>query len=221
MILVIRGHIRDSFNTDELLRMVDSLYQLDPTLRIYIHTWNIMANNVSWRQREENHTVVTEEVIRSYFGSVLSTCIKHIIIDDDSKIELIGNLHGTIRGGPMPIIGWKNYWYGVYRAIDYLNTNLHDDNDMVINTRFDIMHHVSREHFLEFITKHIGMVFTKNKFIYDSEVNAVDNLYVGSIDTMYRLVRYFNYELDTILANNTDTIHQERYVYRMNSQMFA
>ena len=44
---------------------------------------------------------------------------ENIIIDDDATIQLIGNLNGNINNGPMPIIGWKNYWYGKYKIIEY------------------------------------------------------------------------------------------------------
>ena len=39
----------------------------------------------------------------------------------------------------MPLKGWKNYWYGQYSIINYIyNTNI-DKNEIVINTRFDLL----------------------------------------------------------------------------------
>ena len=49
MILVIRGHIRNSFETKELYNFIEELYNIYPDLKIFIHTWNIFANSVSWR----------------------------------------------------------------------------------------------------------------------------------------------------------------------------
>jgi hypothetical protein len=37
----------------------------------------------------------------------------------------------------MPIISWKNYWYGKYKIINYVhNLNI---NDTIINCRFDVL----------------------------------------------------------------------------------
>ena len=221
MILILRGHIRDSFNNEQLRNVMNAIYQLDPDIEIYIYTWNIVANNISWRTREENHRAVTEEVIRTYFGEPLHTRIRHIIIDDDRHISLIGNVHGTIRGGPMPIVGWKNYWYGKYQIAKYLYHHHPHPSTTVINTRFDILQHLSHEQILEFISQHKEDRFMKNTFIYDAEVNSVDNLYMGNVKTMYLLALYFHYELDEILRIHCDTIHQERYVYRINHQLFS
>jgi len=122
MILIIRGHIRNSFETKNLYNFVEILYNIDSELKVFIHTWNIFSNNISWRKININNTDVNEEIIYNYFGK-LRSCIKHIIIDDDQIIKLYGNLVGNINNGLMPIIGWKNYWYGKYQIIDYVYNN--------------------------------------------------------------------------------------------------
>ena len=38
MILIIRGHIRDSFNTKELYNLVKELHIIIPDVKIFIHT---------------------------------------------------------------------------------------------------------------------------------------------------------------------------------------
>ena len=138
MIFILRGHIRESFETTELYHLIKDIYALFPDLKIFIHTWNIFANTISWRHISMNKTTVNDTIIYNYFDD-LKHLIKKIIIDDDTKINLIGNLTGTINNGPMPIIGWKNYWYGKYKIIDYLyNINI-DENEMIVNCRFDVM----------------------------------------------------------------------------------
>jgi hypothetical protein len=109
---------------------------MNPDLKIYIHTWNVYSNNISWRRVHENNTPVTKETIYHYFGN-LDHLIKHIIIEDDSKIKLIGNVHGTICSSKMPVRGWKNYWYGKHKIIQYVQQT--NSRDVVINTRFDIL----------------------------------------------------------------------------------
>jgi hypothetical protein len=98
MIIVIRGHLRNSFETKDLYNFIKDLYNLFPDLKIFIHTWNIFANNISWRNITINNDTVNEEIIYNYFGE-LSVCINHIIIDDDTNIQLNGNVIGNINNG--------------------------------------------------------------------------------------------------------------------------
>lgn len=135
-IFIIRGHIRESFQNKKLLDFllkVERLYDID----IYIHTWNVFSNGISWRDIPQNINTVTTEQIYTYFTNVLKNKIKHIIIDDDSKIELIGSTDGKISGAPKK--GWKNMWYGQYKIIQYINDNVKNyNNELIVNMRFDL-----------------------------------------------------------------------------------
>ena len=222
MIFIIRGHIRESFNTKELYNLVKGLHKIIPDLKILIHTWNIFSNNISWRKINLNKKNVNEKIIYDYFDD-LKHLIKHIIIDDDSKIKLIGNLCGNINNGLMPIIGWKNYWYGKYKIIDYLHKINIDENEMIVNCRFDIMNNSNNFNpviIFNFIKNYSKTIFTKNVFLYNYEHNGIDNIYIGNINTQYKLIRKFFYELDDILIKNNNTINQERLVYRINNILF-
>jgi hypothetical protein len=223
MILIIRGHIRNTFEEKKLYNFIKEIHIVFPDLKIFIHTWNIFANNISWRKITENLENVNDKIIYDYFDD-LKHLIKHIIIDDDTKIQLIGNLNGTINNGPMPIIGWKNYWYGKHKVIDYIyNTNI-DENEMIVNCRFDIMNNSNsfdENTIVNFIKNNINLIFTKNIFLFNDEHHAgIDNIYIGNIKTMYKLINYFFYELDDILIKNNDTICQEKFVYRINTILF-
>ena len=223
MILIIRGHIRNSFENDNLLNLVKAIYDIDSTLKIYIHTWHIFANSISWRHIEHNTTLVTKEIIYNYFNnSGLEHVLEedNIIIDDDTKIELIGNLQGNINNGLMPIVGWKNYWYGKYKIIKHMYDKKIDDNELIINLRFDILNNSNNgliEPIINFIKKNIGMHFTKNVFIKEEESGGIDNIYIGNINTLYKLTHKFYYFMDDILKQNNDTIHQEFLVIRVNN----
>ena len=222
MIIVIRGHVRNSFETNQLYNFIEELHNVYPDLKIFIHTWNIFANNVSWRNIDVNSAQVNEERINNYFGK-LSNCIKHIIIDNDKDIKLIGNLVGTINNGPMPIIGWKNYWYGKYKIIDYIYNQQKYDEETVVNLRFDLFsnsNNFDKNLIIDFIKKNNEIKFTKNQFLFDYEANGIDNIYIGNINTMYKLTNKFFYELDDILCKNNNTRNQERLVYRINEQIF-
>lgn len=222
MIIVIRGHLRNSFETNQLYNFIEELHNVYPDLKIFIHTWNIFANNVSWRNIDVNSAEVNNELIYKYFGK-LSNCIKHIIIDNDKDIKLIGNLVGTINNGPMPIIGWKNYWYGKYKIIDYIYNQQKYHEETVVNLRFDLFsnsNNFDKNLIINFIKKNNEIKFTKNQFLFDYEANGIDNIYIGNINTMYKLTNKFFYELDDILCKNKNTRNQERLVYRINEQIF-
>ena len=223
MIFIIRGHIRHAFETKRLYNLIKNICALFPDLKIFIHTWNIFANNISWRKINANSQLVDDNIIYEYFDD-LKHFIKYIIIDDDTKIELIGNLSGNINNGPMPIIGWKNYWYGKHKVINYIyNLNV-DENEMIVNCRFDVMsnsNNFSEKTIIGFIKGNSNVAFTKNIFLFNDENHfGIDNIYIGNINTMYKLINKFFNELDDILIKNNDTINQEKLVYRINSNLF-
>jgi hypothetical protein len=218
---MIRGHIRNSFETKDFYSLVKEIHALYPDLKIYIHTWNIFANNISHRQIIANNTNVDNQIIYDYFDN-LKHLIQNIIIDDDTKINLIGNLSG--KAGSNPLIGWKNYWYGKHRVVeDIFNKNI-DKDEIIVNLRFDIMNNsisFSKDSIINFIKDNSKMVFTKNVFIFDHEQHfGIDNVYIGNINTMHKLTNKFFYELDDILIKNTDISAPECLVYRLNNVLF-
>jgi len=223
MILILRGHIRESFNTKDLYNFIKDLYNKFTDLKIYIHTWNIFANNLSWRKIEKNNNIVNNKIIFNYFND-LKYLIKIIIIDDDSKINLIGNLNGNVGLSKMPLKGWKNYWYGKYNVINYIyNTNI-DKNKFVINTRFDLFSNSCSSNFnyiqiINFIKNNNKNLFIKNKFLIDKYCNGIDNIYIGNINTMYKLIHKFYYELDKILIDHNNYSNQEYLVFIVNSEI--
>lgn len=224
MFLILRGHIRDSFSNNDLFNFVHTLTRMHRGLKIFIHTWNIHSNGISWQTIRTNEKIVTEDVIKNYFRN-LSKFIDTIIIEDDSKINLIGNTEGKINNGLMPLIGWKNYWYGKYSIISAIKQKYPHEKCAIINCRFDLFKNSNSELFncqsvIHFISNNKKHIFTKNVFYKDEEFLGVDNIYIGNLNTMYTLVEYFHKYLDSILQNNTDTIHQEFLVYRMNNQIF-
>jgi len=219
MILILRGHIRDSFETIRLFNLIKSMYNINNNLTIYIHTWNVIANNISWRPIRKNDNVVTNEMIYNYFGN-LKHLIKHIIIDDDKNIKLIGNLNGNVSSSKMPLIGWKNYWYGKYSIINYIREHV-NTNETIINCRFDILTNSFKNtnyQIINFIATYIKYRFKKIIFI--NNRIGVDNIYIGNIYNMYKLTHNFHYLLDNIVKRNPGTIHQEELVYNVNRRLF-
>ena len=238
-ILVLRGHVRLSFCNDGLYNFVKNIYSRNPDLKIYIHTWNIIQNNVSWRQLNNSNIPVTKDTIYWYFKD-LSHLIKHIIIDDDTKIELNGKTDGTVLPKVTgPLIGWKRFWYGKYKIMNYIheNLNLENKNELIINCRFDVLYNPNSfksEKILEFIDLNKHTVFYKNIFTDDCLTNeqdkhyigdtllfyGIDNLYLGNIETQYTLAKHFNNNLDNIIDENKDVITQEYLVAIENEKLF-
>lgn len=218
MKLILRGHIRNSFNTPHLKQMIHDIYKLDPTLEIYIHTWNIYTSRISWRPIYENPTPVNRESIYHYFGE-LSDLIQEILIDDDSTISLIGKTEGKLCKSKMPVRGWKNYWYGKYRIIDSLYHKNISPTELIINTRFDVLsnsHSCSIGRIFDFIQSQKNKRFTKNVFMYEKMRTGIDNLYVGNIHTMHKLATQFYYHLDEIEKQYPKTTSQEYLVFFVN-----
>ena len=95
---------------------------------------------------------------------------------------------------------------------------------MIVNFRFDILNNSNNfdeETIVNFIKNNSKIIFTKNIFLFNNEHhNGIDNIYIGNINTMHKLINKFFYELDDILIKNHDTVHQERLVYRINTILF-
>jgi hypothetical protein len=221
MILILRGHIRNAFTTPHLKEWVASVHKLCPALTIYIHTWSVFANTISWRPIQENTARVTKKTITDYFQE-LSPLIQHMMIEDDSQLPLIGNTIGKINNYMAPIKGWKNYWYGKYQILHYVQSRVLPD-EMIINTRFDVMripfNPLTHDQMISFIQQHRETVFTKNKFMYEEQHAGIDNFYVGNIGTMYPLAHHFHYHLDDILEKHHLDV-QENLEFLMNDELF-
>jgi hypothetical protein len=231
MIILLRGHIKDSFENKKLFTFIEDISLIYP-IEIYIHTWNIKQTNISWdTTRKKDLSKINNDIINFYFDK-LSKYIKHIIIDDDSKIELIGNLHGKISGAPL--IGWKNYWYGQNNIIDYIYKNNNNKETLVLNMRFDLFNYnkiYSNDYFnsyniINIINNFINIKFNKNIFFHNffsnfTDLNlGIDNIYIGNIETMNKLIKHFHKNLDEIKNKNKDICHQEHLVPFENYYLF-
>lgn len=225
MIIIIRGHIRNSFEDNRLYNMIRDL-TLMTNVKVYIHTWSIIRSSLSWRKIQEDKRETNEIMIRTYFRD-MACYIKHIIIDDDSKIELIGNLKGNINGGPCPIKAWKNYWYGQYRIIDFIKRQSEIDDSLklepVLNTRFDLFsnsNNVAPPIVTKFALELKDKEFDRNVFLRKQACNGIDNLIIGNLHTQYKLIQNFHYNLDNLIKQLPHTINQERLVFFLNEIIF-
>lgn len=215
MILILRGHLRTSFKDEHLYMFIKSLSELYTDLKIYIHTWSVLQSKISWRPLEENLVPVTESLVLNYFKD-MAPRIQKIIIDDDEKITLIGATEGLIRLTQAPLIGWKRYWYGKYQIAKYLKETA-DSTEPIINTRFDIFHlpYYSLKEDALFSFLQANPRPTKNKFLRDGCFPGMDNFYIGTVDSQFRLAERFHHQLDYILDfhKNIFIDYQEYYLH--------
>lgn len=233
MILILRGHIRAAFDENNLYNITAQLVRKHP-IEIYIHTWNIQSVSRSWRHIPQDHTPVTEERIRTYFKD-LSHLIKHIIIDDEEQVELIGKTEGGCAVSCAPLKGWKYMWYGQHRIADYLHSFPDLREKPVVSMRFDIFSNVLNfdgDQVLAFFKqvadtayRHFehGTKIQKNIFPRDGWAKFVigcDNIYGGTIATNYQLTKIFVHKLDRIYEINPESGNQEFLAVMVNNLLW-
>ena len=208
----IRGHIRNSFNTDRLKNFVKLLKLHFPNIKFILQTWKHTEckNNESWRQINEDNTIISKQIIENYFEdkNITEQCL---IIDDDS-IELIGSTNGTIGRSHCPKMGWKNMWYGIYKGLEHIDIS--SSNNIIVSFRYDYFDidqsaDIDEEKIIQFINNNLD---NKNIQFIKYKVPGTDNLYMGRYNKIKSLIEKFNFKLDNILNINKEIIIQEYLV---------
>lgn len=236
MHIIIRGHIRNAFETNELYNLIKYLSEKYTKIEIYIHTWSIKQNNISWRKIDNDYTEINNKYIESYFKD-LYKYIKYLIIEDDENIILHGNLEGKILLTKTYILGWKRYIYGNYKITKYLyeKNNNSSDNLFLLNIRFDLFtnsYTFPYNEIIDFIDKNYNNniqknienniqnnIENKNIFLRDGEYCGIDNIIIGTIKTNYKLFSLIYYKLDEILLmkENENLKNPEFIIPRVNN----
>jgi len=219
--LILRGHIRNSFDKPDLYYLIKQLAMQYTELTIYIHTWNKKSSKVSWRSIPEDNTEITEDIIRNYFKDT-AQYIRKIYVDDDTQIEIKGKKTGIICKTKQPIIAWKNMWYGIAKITEEVYNDKSTKNSIVVNTRFDVMqnsHTITAKEIHLFIKEQLKAAkYQLNQFYYKNDnYFGIDNLYTGDIETVHKLVMHMYENLDTILAKYPKIFVQEVMVFYENN----
>lgn len=207
----IRGHIRNSFNTNKLKNFINLLKLRFPKIKFILQTWKNQEckKGDSWKKIKENNTIITKSTIENYFEDTNVT--NNCLIIDENTIEYNGSTDGFVCSGPCPKKGWKNMWFGIFKGIDDNNM---DDTKPLISFRFDYFDIMQTNHneiqIFNFIENNLN---TKNiKFIKPDNTDGVDNLYIGTTKNIKTLINEFHFNLDEIIKNHNKIFHQEHLV---------
>lgn len=211
--LCIRGHIRDGLTDTSLLEYIYRLQQ-ENLVDLFLHTWNESEAKKSYRNLDYTTLIAVDESILYNYFKDLDREIKSIIIDDDSKINLIGNLEGTVCRSSCPLISWKRMWYGKHKVIQSVNN--YKDYDIIINTRYDVFTNIMcKMPSVKFLRINCGKKMINFKYpAFAPSVIGIDNYYSGCPENIIKLTAYFHNDLDNIISKYHDTNYQEELVYK-------
>lgn len=203
--VALRGHLRQSFQKDDLFLWLDSLSQ-QYELRIFLHTWNIQQSSLSYRPLTHIPLPVTPEMLQGYFRH-LWPLVYAWRIDEDGNLPLIGVTEGTMfQGrGVTPLRGWKNMIYGNW-VLSHMVAQHLPPQTMVINTRFDMfdVYHLLRQTHKQYPLLNLDVTTPLRpreiRFCLPDDCFGVDNMFVTTALRMEQLLRYVHQHLDTFMA---------------------
>jgi hypothetical protein len=206
----IRGHIRDGLSDSRLKNYLTMLKKQNHNIDLFLHTWSESEAKSSYRKldRDSSHAV-TAETLKDYFEGFN---IKQIIVDDDSNLELHGNLQGKIH--TCPKIAWKRMWAGKFKLASHLYHNHTYDYDLVVNTRYDKFTtpvcYTPVKNLLKMTSPRNGLSLKYPR--YYRCIKGIDNYYCGSVQTIYDIACAFHYTLDEIVSNyKIRSFHEELF----------
>ena len=208
MKVLIRGHVRQSLDTRDfywLLKKLDVMIGIE----IYMQTWRVKQNELSWRPMIADDTEVTQELILNYMDD-LSSKIKKIIILDEKDVALSGRTNGLIGNSKMPIKGWKYMLSGMNVITDYVNNDCRE-NEVVLLTRFDMLNNKPESYVLDFVKYYARQMPRDLVFAHvgaDEFVGGCDNVMMGRIRTIAALITRMM-DLDNIIARYPNVVMQE------------
>ena len=199
MKLIIRGHVRQAFESPSLCRLVKNL-NVD---EIYIQTWNKKQSSLSWRPMREIREPVDEIMVQNYFNEL---GVKKIIVLDEAEVQLSGRTEGRLCRTLMPIKGWKYMLHGMKCIVDYV-ASISNPDDLVLMTRFDILN-FKDAHFIERFARNPcpDLIFA-NETSMDVSYGA-DNLILAKCATLVSLLTKM-VDLDSVSERFPEEVHQE------------
>ena len=208
----IRGHVRDGLTNSRLADYLTLLKKQGHTLDLFCHTWNESEAQSSYRTLDRSRLFKpNRDYLLNYFTN---HSIKKIWIADDSKIELHGNLEGTLPNSKCPLIAWKRMWAGKHTIAAHLYHNHSYDYDLVVNTRYDMF---TNSVCYTPVKNLLKMTILKDRLNlkhpqYYRLLKGVDNYYCGPLNHVYDITSAFHYNLDEIISKyRIKSFHEELF----------
>ena len=208
----IRGHLRDGLADKRLLNYIEILSR-NHSVDLFLHSWSESEAKSSYRTLDQSKRFdVKPEHLEDYF----SGCnIKKIIIDDDTCMQLYGNVVGYLPGGKCPVVAWKRMWAGKYALMSHVS-KYEGDYDRAINTRYDMFTtpvcYTPIKNLLK-LTEESSKLSIKYPKYYRL-LKGVDNYYAGSVKTIYSISHDFHHNLDDIVLNTAVKGFHEEIFYK-------
>lgn len=214
--IALRGHVRDSLS-DSRLRDLLGLMSHSFRLSVFVHTWNLQQNSLSWRKVEEVPNQIDEEAVRTYLGGL---DVESVEIGRDGFVNHPGNIEGTIGRTRCPVLGWKNMYYGKVRVCSLVSASTPPEG-VTMQMRFDLLSNPfspKEEELLEFAKREFEALSVdpgdeRIRFLRMHCFLGVDNVYMARIGEMSKFVSYMYYDMDRILVVHRGTVHQEHIAF--------
>jgi hypothetical protein len=232
MNLILRGHIRNSFENSALHDLMLSVVAKVPDIKVYVHSWNVVQSSASWRGMEENKNKVTPEIISDYLG--IGKNLRSVVVEDDGDVCVPGRVTGTVASTPCPIKGYKMMFYGMMRGSELVLEDS-DPEELVVQTRFDMLSNwirMSPERIVDFLDARPGEGepirflirpgengrerelrldrWKRHGSEYEPHWTAgVDNTFMATVKNMNRLLTHMYRRFDEVEAKYKRTNHQE------------
>jgi hypothetical protein len=232
MNLILRGHIRNSFENSDLHDLMLSIVAKVPDIKVYVHSWNVVQSPMSWRGMEENRNKVTPEIISDYLG--IGQNLRRVVVEDDGEVVVPGRVAGTVATTPCPIKGYKLMFYGMMRGSELVLEDS-DPEELVVQTRFDVLSNWIRtppERIVEFLDakpeegEPIRFLIRPGENGVERELRlnrwrrygpeyephwtaGVDNIFMATVKNMNRLLTHMYRRFDEVEAKHKRVRHQE------------
>lgn len=223
LIVILRGHIRDSLTNQKLfnfLKLLDSRYNL----LVHLHTWDVSQSSQSWRKLNSQEYCVTDFMIQKYFDPLNFT---FYIESDNTFHENFNAYSGTVNIGKttMPMKAYYQYIYNLFKSFasfenifngresdiklkDCMCISMRVDffancNVCNFNTYEDLFEKISRDIERKIKASH------ENHVTFLSESVGCDNYIQSTYHVLFKSFKNLFEQYASIIGENKDVRHQE------------
>ena len=244
IVFIVRGHIRDAFDTGSHLEDFVKLLSEKYKVTMYVHTWMSKECKKTWRHEASMYSwkktpeqlQVTEELIRSYFKQ-FSSILKKITLEDEEKTKLNGRTEGQLtKICTMPTKSWKYFIHNLYTSLTKIDPE--DRNKTIFSMRFDMIqtrlfstwHGFNHDDMLKSYFKICSSYLDRSNLKYKwckmqsigGSSSGYDNAIIGDFKYLEKIFHLLVMKLDTVLvkcAEQCDSRNQEIFVERLRDKL--